>query len=127
MSDRCYIIPPHLLQAIADSTSNSDGTRQSAKSSLASRERVSLLRKERFAALTMPRGYKQGTQSPEAARQNIISESMLNHLANSDSVDEATRNRAKRDLDHLQLVISRVKEAQQGKCTPACVYFGINH
>lgn len=122
MSDRCYIIPPHLLQAIADSTSNSDGTRQSAKSSLANRERVSLSRKERFAALTMPRGYKQGAHAPEVARQNIISESMLNHLATSDSVDEATRSRAKKDLDHLQKVIAKLKEVQQGKYTATLVF-----
>lgn len=115
MSDRCYIVPPHLLQAIADSTSNSDSVRNSAKACLATRERVSLARKERFAALTTPRGYRQGTQPSEATRQSFISESVLSHLANSDSVDEATRGRAKRDLEHLQQVIARVKEVQQGK------------
>ncbi len=115
MSGRCYIVPPHLLQAIADSTSNSDSVRSSAKACLATRERVSVARKERFAALTMPRGYRQGAQSSDATRQNFISESMLSHLANSDSVDEATRSRAKRDLEHLQQVIARVKEVQPGK------------
>lgn len=116
-NQRCYIVPPHLLQAIADSSSNPDNVREAAKASLESREKVSFARKELFTALTQPRGYTQGAgQQPfNQQRQHFVPESMLDHIANSPDVDEATRTRAKRDLEHLQGVIARVKLVQSGK------------
>lgn len=111
---RCYIVPPHLLQAIADSTSNPDKVRESARACLQGREKVSLARKEVFATLTQPRGYTQGAGQPfNQQRQHIIPESMLTHIANAEDVDESTRSRAKRDLEHLQGVISRFKLSQK--------------
>lgn len=37
---RCYIVPPHLLRGIAESTRNSEGIRNAAKASLAARKFV---------------------------------------------------------------------------------------
>lgn len=126
MYEPCHIVPPHLLQAIADSTHNSESIRHSAKACLALREQVSLARKERFAALTMPRGYR--TEEPvNIRRQQIIPEGILTHLAESENVDEDVRARAKRDLAHLQEVMARVHATQQGEFFPLffchCYYF----
>lgn len=115
MADRCYIVPPHLLQAIADSTHNEARIRDSARASLVAREEVSASRKAVFAALTMPRGYRAGAATFDDRRQRIIPESMLSHLAESEHADEETRARAKRDLEHLQGFYAKVKASQSGK------------
>lgn len=118
MTDRCYIVPPHLLQAIADSTHNEAGVRDSARACLAAREQVSASRKAVFAALTTPRGYHAAGTTFDERRQHIIPESMLSHLAESEHVDEETRTRAKRDLEHLQGFYAKVKASQSGKTSP---------
>lgn len=115
MADRCYIVPPHLLSAIAESTHNDETTRESARASLVSREQVSTARKEVFAALTMPHGYRRDAAAE--ARRQIIPEGMLTHIAESESVDEETRARAKRDLLHLQDLFSKIKTSQEGSYT----------
>ncbi|CEJ85690.1 hypothetical protein VHEMI03845 [[Torrubiella] hemipterigena] len=112
MADRCYIVPPHLLEAIAESTHNDEAIRESARASLVSREQVSESRKAVFAALTLPHGYRR--DAAIESRRQIIPEGMLTHIAESESVDDETRARAKRDLLHLQTLFSKIKTSQEG-------------
>ncbi|KAH8170922.1 thermolysin metallopeptidase, alpha-helical domain-containing protein [Sarocladium implicatum] len=113
MSCRCYIVPPHLLRAIADSTANSESIRKAAQASIAARERVTAVRQERIANLARPRGYSRSS-SVHFAPRHIVPEALLRHVAESDQADEATRNRARRDLSHLEQVLERVRNSQQG-------------
>lgn len=119
MYDPCHIVPPHLLQAIADSEHNSEDVRKSARECLAVRQQMVTARQQRMAALAQPRGYQQG--AAHVRRQQIIPEAMLNHLSTSENVEEAVRERAKRDLAHLQQVIARYQAAQGLKQSPACL------
>ncbi|CAI6079779.1 unnamed protein product [Clonostachys chloroleuca] len=109
---RCYIVPPHLLRGIADSASNPDHIRHAAAHSLASRERVTIARKDLFTHLTTPRGYFNTSKAP--ARRRIVPDALLRHVADSDKADETTRSRARRDLEHLQQVLGRVRISQAG-------------
>jgi hypothetical protein len=116
MACRCYIVPPHLLRGIAESTVNSEGIRKAAEASIAVRERISAARQERLAALARPRGYSR-TGSVNFTPQHIVPDFLLRHVAESEHVDEATRARAQRDLGHLEEVLNRVKTTQQGMLT----------
>ena len=107
MSPRCYIVPPHLLRGIAESTINSARTREAAHASLAAHDRITTIRKERFAALTEPRGFGRRLNM-NFSPQQIIPDGLLRFLSTSEEVDEATRSKAKRDLEHLETVIDRV-------------------
>ncbi|RSM14581.1 hypothetical protein CEP52_001295 [Fusarium oligoseptatum] len=114
MPCRCYIVPPYLLRGIADSKSNPEHIRQAAQASLAAHETITGLRKERLAALTAPRGY-QNSRPVNFRPQHIIPDALLRHIAESDEVDEPTRTRARRDLNHLQQILGRVQASQQGE------------
>lgn len=122
MSCRCYIVPPHLLRGIADSKSNSDNIRKAARASLAAHDHITGVRKERFAALGQPRGYNKA--KPVSFRpQHIIPDALLRHVSESDQVDDATRARAKRDLEHLEKVLARVAALKHGMVyTLLCSY-----
>jgi Zn-dependent metalloprotease len=113
-SCRCYIVPPYLLRGIADSSSNSEEVRNAAKSALESRELVTKARHERLAALSQPRGYARSS-NVNFQTQPIVPDSLLRHLSESDKVDEDTRARAKRDLEHLESVIGRFQASQEGQ------------
>lgn len=65
---RCYIVPPHLLKAIAESAQNSNKTRKSALASLAEHDRITGLRKGRSAAVCQPRD-DQGDKSTLALKE----------------------------------------------------------
>ncbi|KAF4978319.1 hypothetical protein FZEAL_5292 [Fusarium zealandicum] len=117
MPCRCYIVPPHLLRGIAESSHNPEHIRSAAQASLAAHERVIGLRKERLASLTTPRGFR-GGQSVNFRPQHIIPDTLLRHVVESDLVDEVTRTRAKRDLEHLQQVLGKVRDLQQGQDSP---------
>ncbi|KAL6352781.1 hypothetical protein LRP88_13254 [Fusarium phalaenopsidis] len=114
MPCRCYIVPPHLLRGIADSQSNPEHIRKAAQASLAAHDRITSLRKERLAALTTPRGYQSG-RPVNFQPQHIIPDALLRHISESDQVDESTRTRARRDLNHLQQILGRVQASQQGE------------
>lgn len=124
MPCRCYIVPPHLLRGIADSQSNPEHIRKAAQASLAAHDRITSLRKERLAALTTPRGY-QSSRPVNFQPQHIIPDSLLRHISESDQVDESTRTRARRDLNHLQQILGRVQASQQGESTRDFPYFSI--
>lgn len=68
-----------------------------------------------MATLAKPRG--SGAAAFRASP--FIPEGVLARLSTSASVDEATRTRAKRDLNHLQSLMAKAPEAQQGE--PATV------
>ena len=113
MSCRCYIVPPHLLKGIADSVVNPEHVRKAAQASLAAHERVTGIRKDRFATLGQPRGFSR-TEAAQSQHQHIVPDTLLRHLSTSENVDEATRSRAKQDLEHLETVLTRVRDSQQG-------------
>jgi hypothetical protein len=113
--DRCYVVPPYLLKAIAESQENSEDLRASAAASLTAHERVCASRHERFEILTRPRGYHQGQQPDLNARRSIVPEHLLKHLAETQDVDEKTRECARRDLEHLKKVHESVKVMQEGE------------
>ncbi|KAM3548608.1 hypothetical protein ARSEF4850_009314 [Beauveria asiatica] len=105
-NQRCYIVPPHLLQAIANSTSNSEKVRETAKASLLARERVSLARTELFATLAQPRGYT------SQQRHQIVPPHVFRQISDAEANDEKTRKRAKDNLEHVEGVIAQYKSSQ---------------
>ncbi|KAK5987801.1 Extracellular metalloprotease [Cladobotryum mycophilum] len=120
MAPRCYIVPPHLLRAIASSTHNPESIRQAAQASLTSHDRFTSLRKDRIAAINQSR--RDGRHI--SSKQPFVPQEVLRNLAQSEAVDEATRARAQRDLDHVialaerkagQVVAALEKEEDDGK------------
>ncbi|KAL7783652.1 metalloprotease [Trichoderma ceciliae] len=114
MSCRCFIVPPHLLRAIAESPHNPEQVRKAAEGSLVAHDRVTSSRRERIANLIQPRGNRPAS----AVRTSpFIPESLLTRLSTSESVDEVTRTRAKRDLRHLQGLMAKAPMAQEALAT----------
>ncbi|KAI1278334.1 metalloprotease [Xylaria sp. FL0933] len=106
----CSVVPPYLLNALAESEHNSEEIRTSArhcldfsKGYLAKRQRV-------FAALTAPRGSR-GAAAPRRP-QGIVPGALLKHISDSEDVDEDTRNNAKRDLEHIASVQAKYQQSQ---------------
>ena len=96
MPCQCYIVPPHILQAIADSRDNSENQRQRARNALDHRNRVTTAREQRLDAASS------GERHRPQHTQGIIPIDVLDRLANSNSVDQRTRDRARRDADHAR-------------------------
>ncbi|PWI68921.1 hypothetical protein PCL_01306 [Purpureocillium lilacinum] len=84
MSGPCFIVPPHLLRGIAESEHNSEATRNGAKASLASYERVVKAYHERLTALAA----RPAAGNPRHAR--IIPEAILAHLSLTERAQEGT-------------------------------------
>lgn len=105
---RCYIVPPHLLQAIADSASNSEEVRETAKASLLAHSKVCTDRQELFATLNQPPGFTGTSQAP----QQIVPPHVFEHISDAAANDEETRARAKDNLEHVEGVITEYKSAQ---------------
>ncbi|OAQ74047.1 peptidase M4, thermolysin [Pochonia chlamydosporia 170] len=104
MSCHCFIVPPHLLKAIAASTHNSEDIRKTAQHCVEFHEKLIEARRERLAVLTQPRGAR--GEVPALRASPFIPEGVLEQLSIADDVDEVTRTRAKRDLEHAQSLIS---------------------
>lgn len=100
----CFIVPPHLLKAIADSTENSDEIRKTAQQCVEFHEKLITARRERIAALTQPRGAR--GEAPSLRPAPFIPQGVLQQLSTAEDVDDTTRTRAKRDLEHAQLLMS---------------------
>ena len=111
-SCRCYIVPPHLLRGLANSEDVPELTRNAAKASLEAREKLINVRKERFAELGRPRGFNRS--GARQSSQQIIPDTLLRHISESDNVNEDVRARARRDLEHLERVLQGVADSQQG-------------
>ena len=109
MACKCYIVPPHLLQGIADSKKNSEKIREVAKFSYESHNRICTARKERMAALAQPDPKNRRTHHPRP----FVPQQVFQRLAESENVDETTRARAKRDLEKTQELLSRSQDSQQ--------------
>ncbi|TGJ85010.1 hypothetical protein E0Z10_g3751 [Xylaria hypoxylon] len=106
----CSVVPPYLLSALAESEHNSEDIRQSARHSLNFSKNYASKRQRVFAELTVPRGVR-GAAAPHR-HQGIIPDALLKHIAESDDVDEETRNNAKRDLEHIVGVQAKYQESQ---------------
>ncbi|KAI4860737.1 Metalloprotease [Hypoxylon rubiginosum] len=106
----CYVVPPYLLTAIADSSSNEDPIRESARNALTMHKSYVGKREKRFAALTAPRGLKAAAAVHQ--RKSIVPDHMLQHIADCEDVDEDTRACAKRDLEHIRNVHAKYQKAQ---------------
>ncbi|KAK6840284.1 thermolysin metallopeptidase- alpha-helical domain-containing protein [Apiospora arundinis] len=104
----CCVVPPYLLSGIAESDKNEEHLRQSARNALSFNGHYCTKRKERFAALTVPRGF----HNAEPVRHSIVPDAMLKAISESEDVDEKTRECAKRDLAHLQSVHAKVQQVQ---------------
>ncbi|KAI0120825.1 Metalloprotease [Hypoxylon sp. NC0597] len=105
----CYVVPPYLLSAIADSSHNDDSIRESARHALTIHSNYAGRREKRFAALTAPRGTK---TTANVHRQGIVPDHMLEHIADSEDVDDETRACARRDLEHIRNVYAKYQQAQ---------------
>lgn len=109
----CYVVPPHLLKAIADAECNSEHTRHAARQALSLREQFTTRRAERLAILGGPRAQRH--QLSSRSRPSIVPDILLQHIADSTDVDDDTRACAKRDLDHIRGVQQKVQQVQQGE------------
>ncbi|OHE91330.1 hypothetical protein CORC01_13359 [Colletotrichum orchidophilum] len=109
----CYVVPPHLLKAIADAECNSEHERHAARQALDLRELFTTRRAERLAILGGPRAQRH--QLSSRSRPSIVPDILLQHIADSTDVDDDTRACAKRDLDHIRGVQQKVQQVQQGQ------------
>ncbi|ETS03191.1 metalloprotease [Trichoderma reesei RUT C-30] len=110
MSCRCYIVPPHLFRAIAQSPLNPEHVRKAAEASLAAHDHISAARQERTWKILQE---KKSNRNARVQASPFVPESLLQRLSASDAVDEASRTRAKRDLRHLQGLMGRAKQGTQ--------------
>ncbi|KAI0851164.1 Metalloprotease [Daldinia vernicosa] len=105
----CYVVPPYMLSAIADSSNNEDHIRESARRALTLHKSYCDKREKRFAALCAPRGNK---STKINQRQGIVPDHMLQHIADCEDVDDNTRACAKRDLEHIRSIHAKYQESQ---------------
>ncbi|KAL7946552.1 hypothetical protein V8C42DRAFT_352687 [Trichoderma barbatum] len=105
MSYRCYIVPPHLLKAISESSHNSDTVRHAARAALASHHTFTTKRKSHIESVIQSR------RSCRAAppTRPFVPSAVLRHLSQSEHVDEEARALAARDLEHSLHLESRTK------------------
>ncbi|KFG84988.1 metalloprotease [Metarhizium anisopliae] len=111
MSCNCFIVPPHLLKGIANSTHNSEEIRKSAQNGLELHAKLTDARKKRLASLSQPRGARGEVPAPRPAP--FIPETVLHHLSIAEDLDEAVRQHAKRDLEHFQSLMAPKAEPQE--------------
>ncbi|PFH59977.1 hypothetical protein XA68_11652 [Ophiocordyceps unilateralis] len=109
----CFIVPPHLLRSIAESTSNPQHVRQAARTSLVAHDRISATRVEVMSQLTDPSSRRGSRPAP------FITEAVLARLSASEAVDEQVRDHAKRDLNQLQAFMAKPVAQQQGNLAAA--------
>lgn len=96
MSCQCFIVPPHLLKAIATSTHNDEAIRKSAQKCVDFHEKLTTARRERVATLTQPRGKGPSRVSP------FVPQILLQQISKAKAVDDTLRSLAEKDLAHAQ-------------------------
>ncbi|KAI1419857.1 hypothetical protein F5Y12DRAFT_775863 [Xylaria sp. FL1777] len=106
----CSVVPPYLLNALAESEHNSEDIRKSARHCLDFSRGYLAKRQRVFAELTTPRGAR-GAAAPQR-NAGIVPAALLRHISESEHVDEDTRTNAKRDLEHITSVQAKYQEAQ---------------
>ncbi|KAH6900680.1 hypothetical protein B0T10DRAFT_534948 [Thelonectria olida] len=94
MPCQCFIVPPHLLRAIADCATNADHIRHAARRSLNARDAYIKCRADRLTALATPR--------EQQHQQQIIPPHVLRNLSQSEEVEESVREHAKLDHEHVE-------------------------
>ncbi|KAI0433771.1 metalloprotease [Xylaria sp. FL1042] len=107
----CSVVPPYLLNALAESEHNSEEIRKSARHCLDFSKGYLNKRQRVFAELTAPRGFRGAAAAPHRP-QGIIPDALLKHISESEDVDEDTRNNAKRDLEHIAGVQAKYQQTQ---------------
>ncbi|KAM0475147.1 hypothetical protein ACHAPX_007282 [Trichoderma viride] len=110
MSCPCFIVPPHLLRAISESSHNPEDVRKAAAQSLAAHTQVRSARQEHIANLTP---FREDNAGGAVHTSPFVPEHLLKQLSTSDFVDEETRSRAKRDLFYLQELLGRIPTCQE--------------
>ncbi|KAL2193059.1 metalloprotease [Corynascus similis CBS 632.67] len=98
----CSIVPPYLLRSIADSQATDDETRQRFLACLEHRDHYTGRRCERFSVLSQPRAARAAGGAP----RGIVPETLLQHIADCEDVDEETRSRARADMERTRRAIS---------------------
>lgn len=119
MSCPCFIVPPHLLRAISESSHNPEDVRKAAAQSLAAHTQVRSARQEHIANLTP---FREDNAGGAVHTSPFVPEHLLKQLSTSDFVDEETRSRAKRDLFYLQELLGRIPTCQEGEVAPISYY-----
>lgn len=106
-------VPPYLLQGIIDSEHIKDEeARQAAQRSLQHHEQLTARRRSLLETLSQPRAARAQRAAPGVpAQQAIVPEVLLEHITRSEAVDEATKERAKRDLEVTRRATAAYKEA----------------
>ncbi|KAL6866622.1 matellopeptidase-like protein [Trichoderma novae-zelandiae] len=109
MAHRCYIVPPHLLKAISESSHNTDAVRQAARAALIARETLAAKRKLHLEAVVQSRR----TSRAPPPTQPFVPASVLRSISQSEHVDEEARARAGRDLEHALYLEARAKDGDE--------------
>ncbi|KAK4183180.1 metalloprotease [Podospora australis] len=121
MSARCCIVPPYLLQGIAESAELPDEAKVAAQRTLSTRDTFTVARAERFDVLSQPRAARAAASAhhhpqPSASeRQSIVPEILLQHIADAEDVDDETKERARRDIDRIRAATSQYQKQLTGE------------
>ncbi|KAG5951000.1 hypothetical protein E4U53_004009 [Claviceps sorghi] len=102
MPCNCFIVPPHLLRAIASSTHNNEAIRKSAQQCVDFHEKLMVARSNSLAVAASNRA--QGQSSFRVSP--FIPQVLLRRLSKAEGVDDAARSLAAKDLDHAQQLMS---------------------
>ncbi|GAB0135800.1 hypothetical protein EsDP_00004125 [Epichloe bromicola] len=107
MSCPCFIVPPHLLKAIATSTHNDEAIRKSAQKCVDFHEKLTTARRESLATatLTQSRGKGPSRISP------FVPQILLRQISKAKAVDDTLRSLAEKDLAHAQQLMNPNKDA----------------
>ena len=114
----CYIVPPYLLQGIAESQELGEGERQAAVKCLQHREAFTNHRCERFAALALPRAARNAALQASSQRKSIVPEVLLQNIVDSKDVDDDTKARALKDIERMRHTTSAYQKSITGEDEP---------
>ncbi|UKZ81010.1 hypothetical protein TrVFT333_008777 [Trichoderma virens FT-333] len=111
MSYRCYIVPPHLLKAISESSHNSDSIRRAALAALGSHQAFAVKRKNHIEQVIQSRRSSRAQQASPFVPTHV-----LRHVSHSEHVTEEVRANAAKTLEHdLALTAETQLAAEVGK------------
>lgn len=129
-SDRCYIVPQYLLRSIVESSHEEVTAEVREHAEWTLREGLVDLRAKRaeiFAALTVPRGFHAQHQQAIPHRQSIVPDVLFQQIADSDEVDEDTRDRARSELEHIRSKIAEFQAVQEGSSAASAQKSTLHH
>ena len=109
-SEICRIVPPYLLRGIVESKeAHDEETRQCAQKTLDHRANYTAKRCDRFNTLSQPHAAR--AHAGPSSTQPVVPEVLFQHIAECEDVDDDTRERAKRDIEHARRMISQYQKA----------------